>query len=228
MAPAQPNFSILRGFLILQEVIVAGRPVGSREISRIVKIEHSTTNRILGTLVETGMLQQNSESKYLSGPRIHVLSALSLNASRLIPSALPILETFHANGALVALGTLWREVVVYLLHARSDQDIAQSAGVHESFPANKSVIGRVLAPGGPRSTYEDRPLLQERAWGARIGERENVGIAVVLPFNHPQGDPPEHMLHLVEEAAERVLQNLKHSVGLPLREDERWKRINLG
>ena len=217
MAPAQPNYSILRGFSVLQEVIGAGRPLGSREISRLLGIEHSTVNRILGTLVEAGMLQQNTESKYLSGPRIHVLSALSLNASRLIPSTLPVLETFHSQGALVALGTLWRDTVVYLLHAKADQDLAHSAGVHESYPADKSVIGHVLMPGGPASMFEDRPDFQERAWGARIGNKENMGIAVVLPFGHPLADPPQHMLRLVEEAAARIQVNMKHATGIPLR-----------
>ena len=209
MAPAQPNNSILKGFTILHEEIVATRQLGSREISRILNIENSTTNRILGTLVETGMLQQNSESKYFPGPRIHVLSALSLNASRLIPSALPVLEEFHSQGATVALGTLWRDTVVYLLHARVDQDIAHSAGVHESYPVNKSVIGTVLLPEGPICTYEDRPVLNHRAWGARIGSRENVGIAVVLPLDHPLAEPAEHMLKLVKEAADRIYTNLK-------------------
>ena len=226
MAPAQPNYSILRGFLVLQEVIVAGRPIGSREVSRLVNIEHSTVNRILGTLVEAGMLQQNTDSKYLPGPRIHAFSALSLNASRLIPATLPVLEAFHAQGALVALGTLWRDMVVYLLHARVEQDIAHSAGVHESYPANKSVIGKVLGPGSPKSMWEDRPELQERAWGARIGEKENIGIAVVLPFGHPLADPPERMRMQVELAAEKIQYNLHHCVAEPLREDERWKKLN--
>lgn len=226
MAPAQPNHSIYRGFLVLQEVIVAGRPIGSREVSRLTEIEHSTTNRILGTLVETGMLQQNNDSKYLPGPRIHVLSALSLNASRLIPSTLPVLEAIHAQGALVALGTLWRDVVVYLLHARAEQDIAHSAGVHEHYPANKSVIGKVLQPGGLKSIWEDRPSLQERAWGVRVGDKENIGIAVVLPFDHPMANPPEKMLHQVEIAAEKILNNLNHSVAEPLREDPRWIELN--
>ncbi len=226
MAPAQPNQSILRGFLVLQEVIVAGRPIGSREISRLVKIEHSTVNRILGTLVETGMLQQNFESKYLPGPRIHVLSALSLNASRLIPATLPVLEKIHSQGALVALGTLWRDMVVYLLHARAEQDIAHSAGVHEHYPANKSVIGKVLMANGPKSIWEDRPELQERAWGARIGEKENVGIAIVLPQGHPLYDPPELMLVQIEQAAETIYNNLQHIGAEPLREDARWQKLN--
>lgn len=226
MAPAQPNHSILRGFLVLQEVIVAGRPIGSREISRLVDIEHSTANRILGTLVEAGMLRQNADSKYLPGPRIHVLSALSLNASQLIPSTLPVLEALHAQGALVALGTLWRDMVVYLLHARAEQDIAHSAGVHEHYPANRSVIGKVLQPGGPKSMWEDRIELNERAWGARIGDKENIGIAVVLPFDHPMTDPPERILHQIELAADKILYNLNHRTAEPLREDSRWIELN--
>lgn len=227
MAPAQPNNSILRGFEILQEVITSGRPLGSREISRLVSIEHSTTNRILGTLVVAGMLQQNTDSKYLPGPRIHALSAISLNASRLIPSTLPILEPFHKQGALVAMGTVWRDMVVYLLHARAEQDIAHSAGVHESYAANKSIIGTVLSPKGPHSAWIDRPELQERAWGARIGGLENnIAIAIVLPYGHPMAEPPEAFLLKIEEAANAIMFNISHNKAEPLREDARWKRAN--
>ncbi len=226
MPPAQPNQSILRGFLILQEVIVASRPLGSREVSRLVNIEHSTVNRILGTLVDTGMLQQNEESKYLPGPRIHVLSALSLNASRLVPATLPVLEEIHRLGALVALGTVWRDMVVYLLHASADQDIAHSAGVHEHYPARKSVIGMVLQPGEPASLWLDRPELQERAWGARVGDKENIAIAAVLPFGHPLADPPSRMQKMLEDAAQTILHNLKASKAEPLRTDERWLDAN--
>lgn len=207
--PAQPNQSILRGFIVLQEVIVAGHPVGSREIARNLEMEHSSINRILGTLTVTGILQQNKEKKYLPGPRIHVLSALSLNASQLIPSSLSVLEPFHKLGATVALGTLWRDTVVYFLHARPDQDIAQSAGVHESYPADKSIIGTVLASGGPVSAYEDRPEYNTRAWGARIGETENIGIAVVLPLVHPLANPVGNMQLMIEKAARDILVNLK-------------------
>ncbi len=206
--PAQPNQSIIRGFLILQEVIGLGRPSGSREISRLLDMEHSSVNRILGTLAATGFLVQDMDKKYLPGPRIHVLSALSLNASQVIPASLPVLQPFHDLGAVVALGSLWRETVVYFLHAKADQDLAHSVGVHENYPANKSVIGTVLAPGGPTSTFSDRPQVCERAWGARVSEHENIGIAIVLPIDHPRANPPEVMQHLAEEAANEICRNL--------------------
>ena len=194
MLPAQPNQSILRGFNILQEVIAFGRPVGTREIARMLDLELSAVTRTLGTLAATGVLQQTKDKKYEPGPRIHVLSALSLNASQLIPASLTALKPFHDLGATVALGTLWRDTVVYFLHARADQDIAQSAGVHESYPANRSIIGKVLKPDGPLSAWEDRIQFNHRAWGARIGEYEQVGLAIVLPIDHELASPAAHTI----------------------------------
>lgn len=206
--PAQPNQSIIRGFVVLQEVIGLGRPSGSREISRLLNMEHSSVNRILGTLATTGFLVQDKDKKYLPGPHIHVLSALSLNASQVIPASLPVLQPFHDLGAVVALGSLWRETVVYFLHAKASQDLAHSVGVHENYPANKSIIGTVLAPGGPVSAYSDRPNLGERAWGARVSESENIGIAIVLPIDHPRANPPYVMQQMAEDAAQEIHKNL--------------------
>ena len=205
MPPAQPNHSIIAGFLVLQEVISSGRPMGSRELARRLAMENSRANRILGTLVAADMLRQNSESKYLPGPRIHVLSVLSLRASGLIPAALPTLERFHSMGAVVALGTVWRDVVVYLLHARPEANVAESAATHQSVPRSKSIIGTVLSPGAPGSAFEDRVHTNERAWGARIGdEHSSVALAVVLPIHHHRAEPPEDMLLQVEEAAQQI------------------------
>ncbi len=203
MAPAQPNLSILRGFIILEEVITSTRPLGSREISRTLGYEHSHVNRILGTLCETGMLRQNNERKYLPGPRIHFLATLSLNASGLIQASLPILEPFHVMGAVVAVGTVWRENVIYLLHALPTMDLASSAGVHEQYPKNKSIIGKVLTPEAPNCAYEDRQKTNTRAWGARIGSYE-FAIAIVLPLDHPKANPPKEMLCMTEQAAEQI------------------------
>lgn len=208
MMPAQANQSLIAGFLALQEVISAGQPIGSREVARRLDMEHSRVNRMLKTLVVIGMLQQDRDSKYSPGPRIHVISALSLHASGLITASLPVLEPIHRMGAVVALGTLWRQTVVYFLHAHPDQDLSHSVGVHESYPVNKSIIGSVLLPGGPRSTIEDRPERGQRAWGARIGEFGTIGIAVVLPLEHRQASPPEDMLLKVENAAASIARNL--------------------
>jgi len=212
MMPAQANQSLINGFLVLQEVISAGRPIGSREVARRLDMEHSTINRLLKTLLVIGMLQQDRESKYSPGPRIHVISALSLHASGLITASLPVLEPIHRMGAVVALGSVWRQTVVYFLHAYPDQDLSHSVGVHESYPVNKSIIGSVLGPGSPRGAWEDRPERNQRAWGARIGEFGAAAIAVVLPLDHQLADPPGLMLARVEDAAGRIMENLATSM----------------
>lgn len=204
MAPAQANQSIASGFEVLQEVISAGRPLGSREVARRLGMEHSRANRILGTLASVGMLVQNQDSRYLSGPRVHVLSALSLNASRLIPAALPQLRPFHAEGATVALGTLWRDTVVYLLHANPTQDLAASAGAHDSYPRDRSIIGTLLADDGPSALWQDRPEEGSRGWAARVGNHGAMAIAVVLPKENPLCRPPRAMLSRVEAAARSI------------------------
>lgn len=171
-------------------------------------MEHSRANRILGTLAAAGMLQQNSESKYLPGPRIHVLSALSLHASGLVTAALPILRSLQERGAVVALGTLWRDTVVYLLHANPDDDIAATAGAHANFPLKQSVFGRVLGQVNgtslPSAVWMDRPEIGERSWAARIGQNGTAGIAAVLPIDHPEGDPPERLLELLVSGAAEI------------------------
>jgi DNA-binding IclR family transcriptional regulator len=206
--PAQPNKSIILGFTILQEVISSEYPIGSREISRRLKLEHSRVNRILGTLVSTGMLQQNSKSKYYTGSRVHVLSALSLHASGIISHSLPILEPIHALGAQVALGTVWRESVVYLFNAYPNQDLAHSVGVHKSYPKDKSVITSVLGLDRPMTAYIDRPATKERAWGARIGPNGTMAIAAVLPQIHLQATPVDIMMKIMDKAANDIYKTL--------------------
>lgn len=192
---AQPNNSILIGFRVLQEVIGIGRPVGSREISRRLSIEHSKANRTLGTLVSTGLLQKRSDRKYLPGPAVHVLSALSLRASGLIPAALPILGPLQAEGVTVALGARWGDTVVYLLHASPDQPLAASAGAHALFPANQSILGQVLPehPDSanqstlsllPATSYSYCDRTSYHSWAARIPGVNYVGVAAVVSDGH--------------------------------------------
>lgn len=210
MSPAQPNQSILTGLDVLQEVIAIGRPIGSREVARRLGIEHSRANRILGTLVSGGMLHQNGQSKYLPGPRIHVLSALSLHASGLVTAALPQLAVFLEEGATVALGTLWRDTVVYLLHANPGDNLAATAGAHQNYPRDKSIIGSLFdltvttTPGLSTAIWIDRKERNERSWAARIPDGGTAAIAIVLSADHPAADPPEAMLQRVAAAAARI------------------------
>ncbi len=91
----------------------------------------------------------------MAGAGIHVLAAQSLFAAGLIRQALPVLETLHTHGLIVALGVLWRDQVSYLYHATPGMTAAEALGRSGLFPASKSSIGMILLAQLP-----DRELRQ--------------------------------------------------------------------
>ena len=100
--PAQPNQSIIMGVTVLQEVVTANIPLGSREVARRHNLEHSRVNRVFGTLVHIGIRRQDDRKKFSAGPGIHALSARSLHASGLVPGCLGPLSELLRPGATVA------------------------------------------------------------------------------------------------------------------------------
>ena len=144
MLPAQPNQSLIDGLACLQALAVSTEPVGNRALARQLGLEPTRVNRLLKTLAHLGMARQNEERKYLPGPAMHVLSAMSLFGSGLVRRAITPLESLHPLADLVALGVLWREHVCYLYHAERGMRPELAIGRVGLFPATQSSIGRVL------------------------------------------------------------------------------------
>lgn len=141
---AQPNASLANGLACLQAVMTAGEAIGSREVARRLGLMHTRCNRLLGTLAELGLVEQDDRRKYRIGPAVHVLAAHGLHASGLIPAAMPVLADWHAEGFTVALGVLWRAQVCFLVHVRPGQPLHESIGRHELWPASSSSVGLEL------------------------------------------------------------------------------------
>jgi DNA-binding IclR family transcriptional regulator len=142
--PAQPNQSLIDGLSVLQALASAGRPVGSREMARLLSLEPTRVNRLLKTLSATGVARQREDRRYEPGPGMHVLAAQSMFGSGLLRLALPILETLRKRDLSVAIGVLWRRHVAYLVHALPRQPIAAGLGRAGLYPAEQSSIGIVL------------------------------------------------------------------------------------
>lgn len=141
---AQPNASLIGGLACLQAVMTAGEAVGSREIARRLDMVHTRCNRLLGTLADLGLVEQDERRKYRIGPATHVLAAHGLHASGLIPAAMPELAGWHQDGFTVALGVLWQTQVCFLVHVRPGQPLHESIGRHELWPAASSAVGLAL------------------------------------------------------------------------------------
>ncbi len=162
--PAQPNQSLIRGLECLQAVATAREPVGSRELARLVGLEHTTVSRLLGTLAHLGLVRRTANRKYRPGPGLHVLSAQSLLGSGLLPKALPHLRLLPRNELILAMGVLWNRSVCYLVHAAPGQAPDEAIGAHQPYPAEGSIIGIALlaqlADDEARARYDgpDSPL----------------------------------------------------------------------
>lgn len=178
---AQPNASLIGGLACLQAVMTAGEAVGSREIARRLEMVHTRCNRLLGTLAELGLVEQDERRKYRIGPAAHVLAAHGLHASGLIPAAMPALAEWHQEGFTVALGVLWQSQVCFLVHVRPGQPLHESIGRHELWPAASSAVGLALLEfqkSTPPMVADDSLLPEERDLGAALRRTRADGYAL--------------------------------------------------
>ncbi|MBN2712196.1 MAG: helix-turn-helix domain-containing protein [Planctomycetes bacterium] len=128
----------------MQAVVTAARPMGSREVARNLGLEHTKANRLLGTLCHLGFLSKTPNRKYISGPGIHLLSAQSLNGSRLLATAMPHLRELTDANMIITLAVLWRKDICYLVFAGPGHDPATSIGAHQPCPVHHSILGLAL------------------------------------------------------------------------------------
>lgn len=180
---AQPNASLAGGLACLQAVMTAGEAVGSREIARRLGMVHTRCNRLLGTLADLGLVEQDERRKYRIGPAAHVLAAHGLHASGLIPAAMPALAEWHQEGFTVALGVLWQAQVCFLVHVRPGQPLHESIGRHELWPAATSSVGLALLShqsdiDAAAAQDQSNLLPEERDLGAALERTRSAGFAL--------------------------------------------------
>ncbi|WP_199823997.1 IclR family transcriptional regulator [Streptomyces sp. NBRC 109706] len=148
MLPAQPNRSLMDGIACLQALVSSERPLGTRELARLLGLEPTRVNRLLRTLAAMRLAEQVEGRKYRPGTGIHVLAAQSLHGSGLIDRALRHLRGLHDFGHAVALGVLWRDQVSYLYHVGTrDPEAHMLQGT--SWPAASSGLGIALLAHEP-------------------------------------------------------------------------------
>jgi DNA-binding IclR family transcriptional regulator len=142
--PAQPNRSLADGMALFGALCASGTPLGSREAARLMGWEATRANRLLGTLRDLGLAEQDADRRYRPGPGVHLLAAQVLRGSGLLGAAMRVLARTPRDGLGVAFGVLWQGQVVYLLHAGVGEPIETGLRPHALFPAGESSIGRLL------------------------------------------------------------------------------------
>jgi DNA-binding IclR family transcriptional regulator len=194
-APAQANQSLTSGIACLQALTTAGRPLGSREVARLLGDEPTRTNRLLRTLASLRLAEQTPDRKYRPGPAMHVLAAQALHGSTLLTCALPHIRSLrarHGGDVAVALGVLWNLRVTFLVHARPGQPLEEAVGSYGVHAFDDSSVGIVLAasryagpsPEPPPPGIE--PFLAERLEALRP-RLEEVRLDGAARLTFPRG-----------------------------------------
>lgn len=172
-ASSQPNRSLMHGLDVLEAVLAAEAPVGSRELGRQLGLDRSVANRLLLTLADLGMLERTADARYRPGLGIHALAALSLRSSGLLAAALPLAARWTERGCSFTLGALWRHHLCHLLHARPGQAAEQSVGGKAPGDPFRSAAGLALLARAPAATL--RAALA--AWPGDDAERRRSLLA---------------------------------------------------
>ncbi len=131
----------------MQALALASQPLGCRELARSLDLNPMRANRLLKTLADIGLAQQDDKKRYAIGPGIHALAAQSMFGSGLLRRALPLLKDLDRQrfaGLTVAIGVLWRDQVTYIFHGNLDNDLDQGIGRVNLHPASQSSIGMIL------------------------------------------------------------------------------------
>lgn len=216
--PAQVIHGLQDGLECLLELAAMERPVGSRELARKLGQSYTRVNRLLGTLTHMGLADQTANRKYIPGPGLHILAALSLRGSHLLDCSMPYVRKLgEETGMRVALGMRWRTHVCYLYHGlTSAGQMSPAIASHDLYPADQSSIGVMLlseldddqilqlfnASGSSVTTTPNAKVLQENVEQARrqgYSVASNKGSVAV-----PVGSPVIAGLALVTASGKRL------------------------
>ena len=182
---AQPNQSLGHGLEVLHVLCGAEGPIGSREVSRRLGMEHTRVNRLLGTMATLGLAERTSDRRYQPGPAVHVLAASGLRSSGLLQAALPVIRLLHGEGLSCALGVLWRDQVCYLYHGQAGQSFERGLGGRHLYPARLSSIGKVFMASADQTNDPEMTAIREQGWAWVVPENAPQGGSLSAPVGHP-------------------------------------------
>jgi DNA-binding IclR family transcriptional regulator len=188
----------MNGLDVLEAVMAAEEPMGSRELGRQLGLDRSTANRLLMTLAHLGMLSRTEDGRYRPGEGIHALAAMSLRSSGLLRAALPIARGWHTRGCAWTMGVLWRGHLCHLISVRPDQPfddgiggrpvshpLDSAAGLVLLAHADPAMLARLGPPSHPVPELGPALLERIRKTGQAVRRFEGGWVAVGVPVGTP-------------------------------------------
>ncbi|WAH39956.1 IclR family transcriptional regulator [Alicyclobacillus fastidiosus] len=146
MAKEQPLSSVYNAIRILQEFSDDIPVMGVSELGERLGIAKSTVHRLLCTLRETGLVEQDSHShKYRLGIGMFVIGSVFYRSAELRAKAFPILvDLMQRVRRIVRLGIYDYGSVVYLCKLPEDKETRTFSSIGTRVPCHSTAVGKLL------------------------------------------------------------------------------------
>lgn len=164
--------------------------LGVSDIARRLGVAKSTAHRLLTTLCNRGLVEQNPETgQYRLGLHLFELGQLAVSRFRLSQAALPLLEELRQRtGCTIHLSVPERADVLYIERLQSLNGMQLFAGVGRRLPAHCTSSGKAIAAFDPTLAQNRRaagfPVITSStirtpaAWDRALDETRRRGVAV--------------------------------------------------
>lgn len=151
--------TLARAALVLDAVArrSGDRGVNLAELSREIKLQKSTTHRLLIGLEQIGFVRRAEDGeRYTIGVKLVELAGKYLDGSNLSREAAPILyDTMLQSGETVNMAILDGSDVVYIAKVESAHSVRLHSRVGDRRPAYTSALGKAMMAWKPSTLVED-------------------------------------------------------------------------
>ena len=144
-----------KAMAVLEAVAMADRPQRFTDILQSVRQPRGTLHRLLGHLVEEGLLVQRRDLAYEPGLRLLKFAYRSWSGNRFRDIAEPHLLRLHQlTGETVHLGVLRETEIIYVDKVESQQTVRMSSQIGKASPAYCTGIGKAALSSLTQSELE--------------------------------------------------------------------------
>ncbi len=146
MKAKNPNKSLLKAITILKSFQPKAPEQGVSDISRKTRIPITTVHRILSTLTEGGLLNQNAKTgKYEIGPELYILGSLYLETTDVLKAAGPVVRVINdLTKETVNISIREQGNITIIMREESKHVFRYSHHIGTSLPAYASAMGQAL------------------------------------------------------------------------------------
>lgn len=145
--PSAPSVrAVIRTARVLKAFSDTRAEFGVNELARHLGLSPATVYRVLTTLVQEGLIEQDpATGRYGLGPEALFLGLACLNRKHLGTGCLPIMRQLaNTTGESVNLGALRGKSVVYIQQVESPQPLRFSRDIGTHIPLHCTALGKLL------------------------------------------------------------------------------------